>query len=139
MTAPGKINAAPAKRFRFRRAFVRAAIALVLPVAAGCFVESRLEKPQFMENDNMILIDTRTPEEYAAGHLRGAVLIPHNRILAEIEANAPDHSAKIVLYCRSGRRAETARGVLMAEGYSDVENLGGLEDAAAKLHLEIVR
>ena len=139
MTDPGKINVAPARRFRFRRALMCAASVLVLPVAAGCFAGNRQGNPQTMGNDNMILIDTRTPEEYAAGHLRGAVLIPHTRILAEIKGTAPDRSAKIVLYCRSGRRAETARAALMADGYSDVENLGGLEDAAKKLRIEIVR
>ena len=87
----------------------------------------------------MILIDTRTPDEYAAGHLTGAILIPHDRILAEIGKHVPNHAEKIVLYCRSGRRAETARAALMADGYSDVENLGGLEDAAKKLRIEIVR
>lgn len=123
----------------FRQMFLCAIAALVLPAAASCSTGGRTPLPAQQKGKEMILIDTRTPEEYAAGHLPGAILIPHDRILAEIGKAAPDHSAPIVLYCRSGRRAETARAALIADGYTAVENLGGIADAAEKLQLEIVR
>ena len=138
MTGYGNSRAVPAKRFRFTPVFTSTCAILAL-LAAGCFAGNRPERPQTKENETMILIDTRTPEEYAAGHLSGAILIPHDRILAEIGENAPDRSAKIILYCRSGRRAETARAALLAEGYTAVENFGGMPEAAEKLQLEIVR
>lgn len=61
-----------------------------------------------------VLIDVRTPEEFAAGHVPGALLIPYDQIaerLAEIPKDRP-----IVLYCRSGRRAARAEATLAAHG-----------------------
>ena len=83
--------------------------------------------------DSFVLIDVRSAEEFASGHLQGAVNIPHDRIVEEIGAVAPDKSARIILYCRSGRRAETALNALKAAGYENVSNYGGLEDAQMRL------
>ena len=83
--------------------------------------------------DSFVLIDVRSAEEFASGHLQGAVNIPHDRIVEEIGAVAPDKSARIILYCRSGRRAETALNALKSAGYENVSNYGGLEDAQMRL------
>ena len=83
--------------------------------------------------DSFVLIDVRSAEEFASGHLQGAVNIPHDRIEEEIGAVAPDKSARIILYCRSGRRAETALNALKSAGYENVSNYGGLEDAQMRL------
>ena len=85
------------------------------------------------ELDATVLIDVRSAEEYASGHLQGAVNIPHDRIVEEIGSVAPDKSARIILYCRSGRRADTALNALKAAGYENVSNYGGLEDAQMRL------
>ena len=85
-----------------------------------------------------ILLDVRSPEEYASGYLQGARNIPHDRIGAEIAAVAPDKSTRIILYCRSGRRANTALETLRAMGYTDVSNYGGLEDARERLGLPVI-
>lgn len=84
-----------------------------------------------------ILLDVRSPEEYASGHLEGARNIPHDRIEAEIAAAVPDKTAQVVLYCRSGRRADTALKAMRAMGYEDVSNYGGLEDAQERLGLSV--
>ena len=83
--------------------------------------------------DSFVLIDVRSAEEFASGHLQGAVNIPHDRIAEEIGAVAADKTARIILYCRSGRRAETALNALKAIGYENVSNYGGLEDAQMRL------
>ena len=85
-----------------------------------------------------VLLDVRSPEEYAAGYLKGARNIPHDRIGAEIAAVVPDKSAQVILYCRSGRRAKTAQETLRAMGYTNVSNFGGLEDAQERLGLPVV-
>ena len=85
-----------------------------------------------------ILLDVRSPEEYASGYLQGARNIPHDRIEAEIAAVAPDKSAQVILYCRSGRRANTALETMHAKGYTNVSNYGGLEDAQERLGLPVV-
>ena len=76
-----------------------------------------------------VLVDVRRPEEFAAGHLPGAV---------NIEVTAPDFSQRIAkldntkptyVYCRSGARSATAAGQLTTAGFAQVANLlGGVLD-----------
>ena len=76
-----------------------------------------------------LLIDVRTPEEYAEGHVKDALLIPHTRFFtADIPAKK---DASIYLYCKMGSRAEFAAGVLKERGYTKVTTLGGLGDMEA--------
>ena len=89
--------------------------------------------------DSFVLIDVRSAEEFASGHLRGAVNIPHDRITEEIGSVAADKSTPVILYCRSGRRAETALNALKAAGYENVSNCGGLEDARLRLDLPVTQ
>ena len=79
----------------------------------------------------MLLIDVRNPEEYAAGHVDGAINLPVDHIvagdfgvLANTERDVPLH-----LYCRSGARSEYARSFLESIGFENVINLGGMSDA----------
>ncbi|MCR9164330.1 MAG: rhodanese-like domain-containing protein [Nannocystaceae bacterium] len=75
--------------------------------------------------DGAHLIDVRSPEEYAAGHVEGARNIPHG----EIGARASEVGAKdepVVVYCRSGVRSAKAKATLEAAGFSEVHNLGGM-------------
>lgn len=70
------------------------------------------------------LVDVRTPGEYEAGHIPGAVNIP-----VDVIADQPptqDTGRLIVLYCRSGSRASTAQNALMGQGYGNVVNFGGI-------------
>ena len=85
-----------------------------------------------------VLLDVRSAEEFGSGHLRGAVNIPHDRIVERIAEVAADKSTPIILYCRSGRRADTALNALKAAGYENVTNYGGLEDAQMRLTLPVV-
>lgn len=78
-----------------------------------------------------IWIDVRGADEYAAGHLAEAILIPHDQIAGLISAKVSDKNADIQLYCRTGRRADIARDVLLQMGYTRVTNHGSLENALA--------
>lgn len=74
-----------------------------------------------------LVLDVRTPEEYAAGHLPGARLIPHDQLatrLAELAA-ARDKDREVIVYCRSGRRAALAIDTLKRAGFSRVGHLQG--------------
>jgi rhodanese-related sulfurtransferase len=71
------------------------------------------------------LVDVRTPGEFAAGHLPGAVNIPVqelDRRMAELDAK----DRPIVLYCRSGNRSGQAARMLESAGYSQVHDLGAM-------------
>lgn len=72
-----------------------------------------------------VWIDVRTPEEYASGHLDGALNLPHDAIGKHIAAEVPDKDAEIHLYCRSGRRSGIAKDTLERMGYTRVRNEGG--------------
>lgn len=72
-----------------------------------------------------VFIDVRTPEEYAEGHIEGAVLIPVQELAERI--NEVPKDKQVYLYCRSGRRSADAAGMLAKAGYTNIENvLGGI-------------
>ncbi len=78
--------------------------------------------------DDVLWIDVRSPEEYAAGHLDGAINLPHHEIAQRIAEIAPDRQSRLKLYCRKGARAELAKTALEAQGYARVSNEGGYEN-----------
>lgn len=78
-------------------------------------------------NDNAtdhILIDVRTPEEFASGHIAGAVNIPVQELDQRL-SEVPDDK-EIVVYCRSGNRSATATQILTSSGYDGVYDMGGI-------------
>ena len=75
-----------------------------------------------------IWIDVRTPKEFDGGHLEGAHNVPVEQIAGQISALVPNKDTPVMLYCRSGRRAEQARKLLLQQGYTHVENKGGYAD-----------
>jgi phage shock protein E len=81
-----------------------------------------------------LVIDVRTPEEFAEGALPGARQIEFNRIAEQIAAIAPDKNQPIVVYCRSGRRSDIALQTLNKMGYQNVINAGGYELLSNALH-----
>ena len=100
-------------------------------------VSKKDQQPAKLNVDGAVLLDVRSADEYASGHLHGALNIPHDRIFDEITTVVPDKSQRVILYCRSGRRADTALRTMQAMGYEDVVNFGGLEDAKARLSLSV--
>ncbi|GAA5185977.1 rhodanese-like domain-containing protein [Ferrimonas gelatinilytica] len=79
-----------------------------------------------------VVIDVRSDEEFAQGHLSGAKHIPYDRIGEQIGGLSLSPDQPIVVYCRSGRRSGIAQATLEAMGYSQVHNGGGLETLRAE-------
>jgi rhodanese-related sulfurtransferase len=69
------------------------------------------------------VVDVRTPQEFAEGHVPGAVNIPHDEIARRAGEIGPP-STRVVLYCRSGKRSAIAAGTLAGLGYDKVYDLG---------------
>ena len=112
---------------------VLSAAAISAPFVASA--DTALQTTQNMvqpEKAKGVWIDVRSAEEFNAGHLQDAVNIPHDQILARIQAVSPDKNAPVNLYCRSGRRAETPLTELKNAGYTNVTNHGGYEDLVKK-------
>lgn len=75
-----------------------------------------------------IILDTRTREEYDAGHIPGAILIPYDEILEKAEGVLTDKDQLILVYCRSGRRSKLASQDLEKLGYTNIREFGGIID-----------
>ncbi len=90
---------------------------------------SQSEAKRLMETEkDYVIIDARTPEEFAQGHIEGAILIPEYEISQRAEAELPDKDQLILVYCRSGRRSKIASQALTESGYSNVKEFGGIID-----------
>lgn len=103
------------------RSFVNAAFLLILLVFSSALWAS-----------DPVWIDVRSADEYSAGHVEGAANIPYTEIGARIGEVTEDKDALIYVYCRSGRRSGIAQNTLQAAGFSNVVNIGGLEEAKAR-------
>ena len=75
-----------------------------------------------------LIIDVRSKNEYDAGHIAGAILIPVGAIRKDIGKYAPNKDRQIILYCLSGARSGMALGLLMEMGYTNAEDHRGLQD-----------
>lgn len=71
------------------------------------------------------LIDVRTAEEFAAGHIEGAINIPFDNIVNGISTLTLSPDSEIILYCRSGRRSGIADKSLAEAGFANTMNAGG--------------
>ena len=75
-----------------------------------------------------VIIDARTEEEFAEGHIENAILIPEYEIANRAEKELPDKDTLILVYCRSGRRSKIASEELVKLGYTNVKEFGGIID-----------
>ena len=84
---------------------------------------------EIMETEQeYIIIDARTEEEFAEGHIENAILIPEYEIKDRAEKELPNKDALILVYCRSGRRSKIASEELVKLGYTNVKEFGGIID-----------
>lgn len=79
-----------------------------------------------------LLVDVRSTEEFAEGHMDRALNIAHDQVEARINEFGSDKNHEIVLYCASGGRAGRAAEILKRHGFTHVYNAGGLADLAEK-------
>ncbi|WP_333796563.1 rhodanese-like domain-containing protein [Rheinheimera sp.] len=96
-------------------------------VLAGTQAQALQQQTATEKAGSAIWIDVRTADEFNAGHLVGALHIPHEQIAAQIAKVTQDKNAEIYLYCRSGRRSGLALDALQAQGYTRVVNAGAYE------------
>lgn len=131
---------------------MRRTLALVLfsfALAASCLAMARKKEGAAMgyksvqmaegleiarANPASVIVDVRREDEYAAGHIPGAVLLTMESISAESAAAVlPDKNQLVLLYCRSGRRSKIAAKSLVDLGYTNVIEFGGILDYTGEL------
>ena len=71
------------------------------------------------------ILDVRTPEEFAEGHVPGAINIPYTELEQRASELEMEHSDELVVYCQSGRRAGIAEATLAELGFTNVRDLDG--------------
>lgn len=90
---------------------------------------SMKEAVSIMETeDNYIILDVRTKEEYQEKHIPGAVNLPNETIGTEDIPELPAKKQLILVYCRSGNRSKQAAKKLSALGYTNIIEIGGIND-----------
>lgn len=115
-----------------RRCIILLAAPLLLLALAGCS-----EPAGEGVSDDAIIVDVRTAEDLS-GHLDGARLLDLNS--GEFEAELPDldPEAEYLVYCRSGSRSAQAIALMEEAGFTDLTNLGSVEEAAATTGIPVV-
>ena len=73
-----------------------------------------------------IILDVRTPEEFAGSHIPGAINVPNEAIGSAQIPELPDKDQLILVYCRSGNRSKQASEKLVLQGYTNIVEFGGI-------------
>lgn len=91
-------------------------------------VNAEEAKAMMDQEDNYVILDVRTQEEYEEGHIPNAVLLPDYEVEDKAEQILLDKEQTIFVYCRSGNRSKSASEILVSLGYSNVIEFGGIND-----------
>ena len=112
---------------------------LSLLLLAGCALPQRQEVSyrqisadeaimMMKEETDYIILDVRTVEEFSDKHIPGAINIPNETIGTDEIPELPDKDQLILVYCRSGNRSKQASEKLVALGYTNIVEFGGIND-----------
>ena len=112
---------------------------LLLLFLAGCTASNEQENSyrqismdeavtMMEEESGYIILDVRTPEEFRERHIPNAINIPNETIGSEDIQELPDKDQLILVYCRSGNRSKQASGKLAELGYTNIVEIGGIDD-----------
>lgn len=83
-------------------------------------------KEMMSRDDGHVIVDVRRQDEYDAGHIPGAILIPNESIGCDSPEALPDYDQIILIYCRTGNRSKQASEKLAAMGYTNIYEFGGI-------------
>ena len=89
-------------------------------------IDQETAKQMMAVNDGHIVVDVRRQDEYDAGHIPGAILIPNESIGCDSPEALPDYDQVILIYCRSGNRSKQAAQKLTSMGYTHIYEFGGI-------------
>ena len=109
------------------------AMLLVLTGCGGTAAENTYqqitqeEAKNMMDTQEAIVLDVREQDEFDAGHIPGAVLLPVGTITKDTAtAVIPELDSVVLVYCRSGNRSKTASSALAELGYTNIYEFGGI-------------
>ena len=93
-------------------------------------------KEMMARDDGYVVVDVRRQDEYDAGHIPGAILIPNESIGCDSPEALPDYDQIILIYCRSGNRSKQAAEKLASMGYTNIYEFGGIIDWTGEIVTE---
>ena len=88
------------------------------------------------KDDGHVVVDVRRQDEYDAGHIPGAILIPNESIGSDSPEELPDRDQVILIYCRTGNRSKQAAQKLAEMGYTNIYEFGGINTWPGELVTE---
>ena len=114
-------------------------ILMALLLLSGCAAQAQKEQSYRQINmdeaiammeaeSDYIILDVRTPEEFSEKHIPGAINVANETIGSEEIPELPDKDQLILVYCRSGNRSKQASEKLVALGYTNIVEFGGIND-----------
>ena len=89
-------------------------------------ISQKEAKQMMQEKSDYLIVDVRRPDEFAEGHIPGAINVPNESISDEQPAELPDKEQILLIYCRSGNRSKDASQKLADMGYTNVYEFGGI-------------
>ena len=107
---------------------ITAAVLLLTSCGGATYTQiSQDEAMQMMQDESdYLIVDVRRPDEFAEGHIAGAINVPNEEISDEMPELLPDKDQLILIYCRSGNRSKEASQKLADIGYTKVYEFGGI-------------
>ena len=109
------------------------AMLILLTGCGGTVVENTYQKitqeeaKNMMDTQEVIVLDVREQDEFDAGHIPGAVLLPVGTITTDTASSViPEEDSMVLVYCRSGNRSKTASKALVDLGYTNIYEFGGI-------------
>ena len=109
--------------FRFSVGEARGVIEALELKAASYREVTAVQGAEFIASSDPLILDVRTPSEYASGHLENSVLIPVQEFQKRVGELAEYKDAPVFLYCRTGNRSTVAAKILVDKGFTQVVNL----------------
>ena len=114
-------------------------ILMALLLLSGCAAQAQKEQSYRQINmdeaiammeaeSDYIILDVRTPEEFSEKHIPGAINVANETIGSKEIPELPDKDQMILVYCRSGNRSKQASEKLIALGYTNIVEFGGIND-----------
>ncbi len=85
----------------------------------GFYKISQVEAKEMIDNEDVYIVDVREVDEYEEGHIKNSILIPVGDIEKDIESVIENKNAKILVYCRTGKRSEVASSKMVKMGYKN--------------------
>lgn len=89
----------------------------------------------YAADENMVILDVRTPSEFSTNHIKGAINIDFYASEFQNKITNLDKTKNYKVYCRSGNRSGQTVNMMMSLGFKNVENVGGLSQASKKLNI----